>query len=324
MKEAKKSPASIKQIPFKDLIALVTSLVVVMILAEIFIPGFIAPNHLLLVLYINFPLSMLAIAETIVVLSGEIDFSVGAIFWNVIVIGAWLMRGEHLLLPILICLLMGIVVGLINGIFTSILRIPSFITTLGMMIILTGIMYIVGVSSAVGRASLMLSSFAVGRTFSVPNLIWVLTIFLIVTFIILEFTTFGWTVRALGSNARAVYCSGVNPVTTKMLVFIISGLISAVTGLLWLGYQAIPYPKFEGGVGVGASLSLEALAAVVIGGTQFIGGKGGIHRTFTGVLIISVLSSMMVSFGLGYEWQQILYGLIIFLVMVAYMRARVS
>lgn len=320
MKESKKSLVSSKQIPAKDLLALVISLAIMMILAEFLIPGFIAPSHLLLVIYINFPLSMLAIAETIVVLSGDIDFSVGAIFWNVIVIGAWLMRGEQLLLPALICLLLGIVVGLINGISISILRIPSFITTLGMMVVLTGVMYIVGVSAAVGKAAPMLKSFAVGRTLDIPNLIWVLLIFLIVAFIVLDITTFGWTVRGLGSNARAVYCSSMNPVATKILVFMISGFISAVTGLLWLGYQGIPYPKFESGVGVGASLSLEALAAVVVGGTQFIGGRGGVHRTFAGVLIVSILRSIMISFGFGYEWQQILYGIIIFLVMAVYMR----
>jgi ribose transport system permease protein len=304
-----------------DLIALVMSLAIIMILAEILIPGFTAPSHLLLVLYTYFPLSMLAIAETIVVLSGEIDFSVGAIFWNVIVIGAFLMKGEQLLLPALICLLLGIIVGLINGIFTSILRIPSFITTLGMMVVLTGVMYIVGVSAAVGKTAPMLKSFAVGRTLEIPNLIWVLIIFLVVTFILLDNTIFGWRVRALGSNARAAYCSGIDPVITKILVFMISGFISAVTGLLWLGYQGIPYPKFEGGIGVGVSLSLEALAAVVLGGTPFIGGRGGVHRTFVGVLIISILHSIMISFGFGYEWQQILYGVIIFLVTVVRMRS---
>jgi ribose transport system permease protein/putative xylitol transport system permease protein len=223
------------------------------------------------------------------------------------------------MLPVVICLALGLVVGLVNGFFTSVLKIPSFITTLGMMIVLTGALYIIG-GVGYGEAAPILASFSTGRILGIPNLVLVWVSLLVLSYIFQDMTRFGWTIRALGSNARAVYCSGMNPVGTKILAFVISGLISAIAGLLWLGYQKVPYPIFEAGVGVGAGLSLEAIAAVMIGGTLLVGGRGGVHRTFIGVLIISILTSALISIGLGYEWRQIFYGFVILAVTAIYTR----
>jgi ribose/xylose/arabinose/galactoside ABC-type transport system permease subunit len=310
---------TLRQLPAKDLLALVIALIIIVILTEILIPGFASPAHMLLVLYSNSSLGMLAIAETLVILSGDVDFSVGSIYWNVIVIGAVLMKGGQLMLPVVICLALGLVVGLVNGFFTSVLKIPSFITTLGMMIVLTGALYIIG-GVGYGEAAPILASFSTGRILGIPNLVLVWVSLLVLSYIFQDMTRFGWTIRALGSNARAVYCSGMNPVGTKILAFVISGLISAIAGLLWLGYQKVPYPIFEAGVGVGAGLSLEAIAAVMIGGTLLVGGRGGVHRTFIGVLIISILTSALISIGLGYEWRQIFYGFVILAVTAIYTR----
>lgn len=304
----------------KDIIALIIALIVIIILTGILIPGFATPLHMMLVLYSNAALGILALAETYVILTGEIDFSIGSVFWFVTVIGAITMNGRELLIPMLICLALGLLVGFINGVFSSLLRIPSIITTLAMMIILTGGLYVITGGGGHGKAAPELTAFSVGRTFGIPNMVLVWIILTVALYLIQERSIFGLAVRAIGSNPRAAYCSGINVSLTKLVVFMISGFLSALAGLLYLGYARTPYPLFESGVGVGATLSLQSIAAVVIGGTSFYGGRGGIHRTFIGVLLLAILSSALISLGLGYEWQLIFYGVVILVVTGAYIR----
>ena len=304
----------------KDIIALIIALIVIIILTGILIPGFATPWHMMLILYSNAALGILALAETYVILIGEIDFSIGSIFWFVTVIGAITMNGRELLIPMLICLGLGLLVGLINGVFISFLRIPSIITTLGMMIILTGGLYVITGGGGHGKAAPELTAFSVGRTLGIPNMVLVWIILTIMLYLIQDRSVFGLMVRAIGSNPRATHCSGINVSLIKLIVFVISGFLSALAGLLYLGYARTPYPLFESGVGVGATLSLQSIAAVIIGGTSFYGGRGGVHRTFIGVLLLAILSSALTSLGLGYEWQLIFYGVVVLVVSGAYMR----
>jgi len=307
-------------LPSKDIIALIIALIAIVALTGVLIPGFATPLHMMLVLYSNAALGILALAETYVILTGEIDFSIGSIFWFVTVIGAITMNGTELLVPLLICLGLGLLVGFINGVFSSLLRIPSIITTLAMMIVLTGGLYVITGGGGHGKAAPQLTEFSVGRTFGVPNMVLLWIILTIVLYVIQERSIFGLSIRAIGSNPRATYCSGINVSMIKLMVFVISGFLSAVAGLLYLGYARTPYPLFESGVGVGATLSLQSIAAVVIGGTSFYGGRGGVHRTFIGVLLLAILSSALISLGLGYEWQLIFYGAVILVVTGAYIR----
>ena len=304
----------------KDIVVLIIALIAIVILTGVLIPGFATPWHMMLILYSNAALGILALAETYVILIGEIDFSIGSIFWFVTVIGAITMNGRELLIPVLICLGLGLLVGLINGVFTSFLRIPSIITTLGMMIILTGGLYVITGGGGHGKAAPELTAFSVGRTLGIPNMVLVWIILAIILYLIQDRSVFGLMVRAIGSNPRATHCSGINVSLIKLIIFVISGFLSALAGLLHLGYARTPYPLFESGVGVGAMLSLQSIAAVVIGGTSFYGGRGGVHRTFIGVLLLAILSSALTSLGLGYEWQLIFYGVVVLVVSGAYMR----
>ncbi|MCD6535665.1 MAG: ABC transporter permease [Thaumarchaeota archaeon] len=307
-------------LPGKDIIALIIALIAITILTDLFIPGFATPLHMMLVLYSNAALGILALAETYVILTGEIDFSIGSIFWFVTVIGAITMNGKEFFIPLLICLALGVLVGFINGVFSSLLRIPSIISTLAMMIVLTGGLYVITGGGGHGKAAPQLTAFSVGRTFGIPNMVLLWIVLAIILYVIQERSIFGLSLRAIGSNPRAAYCSGMNVSLTKLTVFVISGLLSAIAGLMYLGYARTPYPLFESGVGVGATLSLQSIAAVVIGGTSFYGGKGGVHRTVIGVLLLAILSSALISLGLGYEWQLIFYGVIILIVTGAYVR----
>jgi ribose transport system permease protein len=290
---------------------LILALLVIMAIAGLITPGFLTFFHLKMILYCNAMLGILALAQTLVILSGGIDLSIGAIYWITVMVGALLMVDGRFILPSIVCIIVGGTIGTINGLGISRLKIPHVVMTLAMMIILTGTLYVTTGGGGRGRAAQQLISLSTGRIFGFPiiTLVWIsLTVLFSV---ILKMTAFGWKVRALGSNLSACHCSGISIWKVQVLVYMISGTLAAVAGLFYLGWARTPYPTFQSGAGVGADIMLESIAAVIIGGTLFLGGRGGVERTFLGVLVLAVLFSILSMAGLGVEWQIMLNGIII-------------
>jgi ribose transport system permease protein len=310
------------QSPSTQIVILVLALIFIMAIASIVTPGFLTYKHLTMVLYVNTMLGILALAQTLVILSGGLDLSVGSTYWISTMIGALLMVEGETLLPALACLLIGAVVGIINGVAIAKLRVPHVVMTLAMMIILTGVLYVTTGGGGHGRATELLISFSTGRILEFPNISLVWILLSILFYFILKITPFGWRIRALGSNPVASRCSGIQVQRIQIIVYMLSGLLAALAGLLYLGWARTPYPTFHSGAGVGADLTLKSISAVIIGGTLFSGGRGGVERTFLGVLILSILYSILIMAGLGVEWQIMLNGIIIISVVGIYSQAR--
>jgi ribose transport system permease protein len=306
----------------KQFLALILALVVIMVVAGLATPGFLTYQHLAMVLYCNTMLGLLALAQTLVILSGGLDLSIGSIYWISTMSGALLMVDGDTLLPALICLLIGAGVGFINGIAIAKAKIPHVVMTLAMLISLTGVLYVTTGGGGHGRATEELIAFSTGRVLGFPNISIVWIALTIIFYLVLRFTSFGWRIRAVGSNPVACRFSGIRVERIQILVYMLSGLIAAAAGLLYLGWARTPYPTFQSGAGVGADVALKSIAAVIIGGTLFSGGRGGVVRTFLGVLILSCLYSILLMAGLGDEWQIMLSGIIIISVVVIYGRAR--
>lgn len=305
-----------------QIVVLVAALVILLILAGIFSPGFLTYSHLCTVMYVNAMLGILALAQTLVILSGGLDLSVGAVYWISIMTGALLMLDWNTPSAVLACLLLGAGIGLINGLGIARLGIPHVVMTLATMVVLTGVLYLTTGGGGHGRATEQLIQLSTGRVggFPVIGLIWIaLTAVLAV---VLKVTPFGWRIRALGSNPVASNCSGIRVRRIQIGVYVLSGLLAAVAGLLYLGWARTPYPTFQSGAGIGADVTLKSISAVVVGGTLFAGGRGGVGRTFLGVLILSVLYSLLLMAGLGEEWQIMLSGVIIISVVGVYSQAR--
>jgi ribose transport system permease protein len=299
---------------------LILALIVIMAIAGFITPGFLTFFHLKMILYCNTMLGILALAQTLVILSGGIDLSIGAIYWITVMVGALLMVDGKFILPSILCIMVGAAIGTINGLGVSRLKIPHVVMTLAMMIILTGTLYVTTGGGGRGRAAQELISLSTGRIFGFPviTLVWILLTALF--YVILKMTAFGWKVRALGSNLSACYCSGISIWKVQVLVYMMSGTLAAVAGLFYLGWARTPYPTFQSGAGVGANIMLESIAAVIIGGTLFLGGRGGVERTFLGVLILAVLFSILSMAGLGVEWQIMLNGIIILVIVGVHSR----
>jgi len=293
---------------------LILLLTLIVIVASILQPGFLSYFHMTMILYGNSILGILALAQTMCILSGGLDLSIGSTYWVTIMAGAMLMKNHGFLFPMIVCILLGGVIGLINGIGISKLKIPHVVMTLAMMIFLTGILYVTTGGGGKGRAAEALIIFSTKRILGFPVIAMIWVALTLILYFIINNTCFGWKVRALGSNARTCYCSGINVDSVQMLVYFISGILAAIAGLLYLGWARTPYPTFQSGAGVGADITLKSIAAVIIGGTLFSGGRGGVLRTLLGVLVLAFLFSILSMVGLKLEWQMILNGIIILLV----------
>ncbi|MGM0366219.1 MAG: ABC transporter permease [Actinomycetota bacterium] len=303
-------------------------LLLVIVIGGIITPQFFNINHIINILYLNSILGILAISQTLVIITGGIDMSVGATYWLVIMLGAQFMKGEFLWGPILICLLIGVSIGFINGFCIAKLKIPFVVMTLAMMVIITGVLYVTTGGGGGGKSAEALTRLSIQRILlfgsfrgiPVRFLIWV---FIAIIFaLILNRTSLGWKIRALGSNMQASILSGINTESIQIFVYTISGLLAVIAGLLYLGQAKTPYPTFQSGAGVGGSITLQTIATVVLGGTFFYGGNGGVGRTFLGVVFISILYSILNMVGLHEEWQVIFNGLIILIIVGLYSKMK--
>lgn len=316
-----------------QILIIVGFLVVLLVLGGSITPSFLTVNHITNILYLNTMFGLLAISQTLVIITGGIDMSVGATYWLTIMLGAQFMKGGNLWPSILLCLLIGIVVGFINGFGIAKVKIPYVVMTMAMMIILTGVLYVTTGGGGGGKAAPELTKFCILRIFRskakggfvgipIRVVIWIaLTAFF---GFLLNNTVIGWRIRSLGSNMTATHFSGIKAERTQILVYTLSGFVAAIAGLFYLGQAKTPYPTFQSGVGVGANITLQTIAAVVVGGTFFSGGKGGVWCTFLGVTVVSVLYSVLGMIGLNENWQILCNGLIILIIVGTYSKLQTN
>lgn len=314
-----------------QLVIIAAALILLILAGGVLQPSFLTANHIINIVYLNTVFGILAIGQTIVIISGGIDMSVGATYWLTIMLGAQFMKGENLWTGILYCLIIGLLIGFVNGFCIARLKIPYVVTTLAMMIILTGILYVATGGGGGSTAAKELTDFSISRVFQsgekggfngIPTrvIIWV-CLTAVISFVMNK-TESGWKIKSLGSNITATRFCGLRVERTQIAVYMLSALFAVIAGLLYLGQARMPYPTFQGGVGVGSEITLQSIAAVVVGGTYFSGGKGGVGGTLLGVMVLSVLYSLLGMIGLDANLQTVMNGVIILLIVGAYSRTK--
>ena len=296
------------------------------IMGSLIVDGFISTLNLKSMLLFASFLGLACIGQTLVVLLGGLDLSVS------FVIGAaniGLMYLINLGIPPWICiiavLMLGIGVGLINGLLSFRLQGQALILTLGVGFIITGLVQALTTigsdfgGSVFGVVPKWLSNIAAtnGTIFgiSIPPIVVIWVILSIVLIVALKNTTWGRNLYAVGGNRTTAARLSISERTYWVGVFTIGGFVSALTGVLLLGWSG------GGFVGVGGPYLFQTIAAVVVGGTSLLGGKGGYGFTVIGVLVLQVLSSFLVGIGLRYEGQQFVFGLLILPMVALYARS---
>ena len=264
-------------------------------------------------------LGIVAIGQTMILLVAGLDLSVGGVIVMTSVAVAEVSNGrDEMVLPaILVSLGLGVIVGLGNGLLVTKRRVPPFVATLGMLVLVQGATqaYTRGVPGGFVPEVLGM----VNRSWSFLSIPLVLWLGLNAIFIfILRRTGYGRRVYAVGSNIEAARLSGIPVDAIRISVYIFGACFAVVSGVVLTGYVGY-VDRF-----IGTGLELDSIAAAVVGGTAFVGGRGGLLGTIAGVLIIQILSTMAVLMGLDVEVQFIIKGLVILGAVTLYSVARVD
>ena len=251
-------------------------------------------------------LGIVAIGQTMILLVAGLDLSVGGVILMTSIVVADVSNGrDEMVLPaVSIALAIGALIGLGNGILATKRRVPPFVATLGMLVLVQGATqaYTRGVPGGFVPEILGIVNQS-WFVLSIPLLLW-LGLNACFTFI-LRRTSYGRKVYAVGSNIEAARLSGISVDAIRISVYILGSCFAVVSGVVLTGYVGY-VDRF-----VGTGLELDSIAAAVVGGTAFVGGRGGLIGTIAGVLIIQILSTMAVLMGLDIEVQFIIKGLVI-------------
>ena len=261
-------------------------------------------NNGLIILQQSAVLLVAAVAMTFVIVSGSIDLSVGSVV-ALSALAAATFSADLGVWAIMPAIAIGVVCGLVNGLLFAYGKIPSFIVTLGTMVIFRGLVLLYTKGAPVSIADREFLLFYTGRSLGVPNAVLIAVVATIVAAIIFNHTVFGREVRAVGGGERVALLSGIRVNNVKLWVFVLCGALCGLAGLLQSARTMAATAQLAQG------LELDVIAAVVVGGTPLTGGIGRIRGTVLGVLIIAILSNGMNMTGVDPYLQNILKGLVL-------------
>jgi ribose transport system permease protein len=293
-------------------------IVALLLVGSLYSRSFLSPDYLLQQLKVASFLGVIATGTMIVILLGQIDLSVP---WLVAVGGmmataatGWGPLGAALAIPFGVAC--GAALGLVNGFGVAYLRIPSMIVTLAVNAVAQGLMVVhTGGFSPQDASSPAMRAIATGDlAFGLPNALIVWAVVGLAAVFLLNRTTFGRAVYGIGNRERAAYLSGVDTQRIVLIAFAIAGALSAFGGVLLAGYAS------KAAQGMGDAYLLPAIASVVLGGASILGGRGSYSGTVAGVILITLLQSILSVVQMPEAGRQIIYGVVIIAMLLLYGR----
>lgn len=282
------------------------ALFLLIVAAAVIQPRMLSVPFLLIVLRQAAPLALAAIGQSLPMIGRSIDLSIGGVMAlsNVVLALPLISKGPawwSLLAPVAI----GAAVGIVNAIFIARIRASAVVVTLGMSIMLIGASYIVSGGAPGGQVNPVVRSIASVRIANIPISGIVLIVAAIVVAFIMRRTAFGHTLQALGSSHAAAWLGGLSVTRALFLAHMLSGMLAGLAGLVLTGYIG------TGTLNLGADLVLASVAAVVLGGTTFGGGQGGVIGVLVGALVLTFLATLLTGMGMPQPVQLIIQGAII-------------
>ena len=263
------------------LIMIALLIVALSILSDSFLTG----RNLLNILNQNAPLAIMASAMTLVIIAGGFDLSVAAIFAMGSVVSAWLALNVNPYLGLLVAPFVGLALGYVNGLVITSLRIHSFLATIATALIFKGI----AIAVSDGRLiSVRLDDFTWlgrGKTLGVFNSIWIMVIFALVLSFMLTRSTLGRRILSVGGNEEAAILSGIRTNRIRTLTFAIAGFAAGLASIITTSRVAL------GQASAGEGMELQAIAAVILGGTSIYGGQGAVWRSLAGVFLLALVNN---------------------------------
>jgi len=280
-------------------------LLAVCVILAIASPVFATSANLLNVALATSVTALLAAGQTFVIILAEIDLSVGAILGFSAAITAMVLRHHSTITGIVVGLAVGAAAGLVNGLLVTKTRMPSFIATLATLSILSGLALQLTQGNPVSVTDYNFQNIGQARIAGIPTPVWIMIVVFVIFGILLARTRFGRYAYATGDNAEAAKLSGISVDRVKILAFVISGALAALAGFIVTARLSTAEPT------AGTGLELEAIAAVIIGGTSLAGGRGDLLGTIVGALILGVIDNGMNLLNVNPFLQDVVKGLVI-------------
>lgn len=291
-------------------IILIGVLIVIGIIITAIMPAFTSRLNITNILYANAIFGVMSMGMMMVIVTGNIDVSVGAqyaIAGMVVAMFAKATDGRYVIPAIIIGMLTGMVLGLINGLLVSKLRIPAIVVTLGTLNIMRGTLNLITSGNWIDGIKGPFSKFANQRLFGYPTAVYIWLAVLLFTYFLLYRTSLGRDILAVGGNKMAAKRLGLNEEKTYLVAFGYMGMLAGLAASIACSKIKIAQPSN------GTGYEMKLIAACVIGGTQFSGGVASILGTLLGVLLLGVIDNGLVLSKVPVYWQELATGVIIIL-----------
>jgi len=287
------------------------SMVIVLLLVMVFFAlrsdRFLTAPNARTILIAAAPFALVALGQTIVILTGGIDLSVGSVIALSAMTAAWFAveYPEMVWLGIIVAVIAGTVVGLINGLVVSRLNVTPFVATLGMLTVASGLAYVIGGGAPINGLPKAFGTIANTVLLGLQLPVFFMIAGFIILGFVMRYTSFGLRVYAVGGNRTAAEVAGVNAKRTLTSVYVISGMLAGMSGVI-LASRVISGPP-----NLGSGYELDAIAAVVIGGASLMGGRGTVWGTLLGLLLIQTLNNGLDILVVPAYWQAVISGVLI-------------
>jgi len=257
---------------------------------------------------------IIATAQTIIILSGGIDLSVASLVTLISLLCAGLMdsKPERMVWVAALMLLIGLVVGMVNGLIVTRGNVPPFITTLGTSLILQGSGLAYTTVPKGGIPTVMGDALYYGTLWSIPYPVLILVVIFGLVVFVLTRTGFGRAIYAVGGNPEVAHRSGIKVRQTRLSVYCLGSFLVALAALMTTARMGIGDPL------AGMGMELDSITAAVLGGTSLFGGRGNLFGTLAGVIILTLINNVMVILGVNVFYQQLIKGTVVLLVVAIY------
>ncbi|TPI17037.1 ABC transporter permease [Mesorhizobium sp. B4-1-3] len=300
----------------RPLIPLIILLIILVVILQILRPGIVNERWIANTAKFAIPLAILAGCQTMTMLTGGIDLSVGTVATMSAFIMATQIVNQDPAVAFLLAMLPALLIGLVNGIGVGVFRVHPLIMTLGTSLIGTGFLQVYQRTVIASGAKIpdFLNWLGTGLTYGFPNALFLFMPVAVLIVFMLNRTGFGRLLYAVGDNERAARLSGVRYWQVITALYVLSSLLAGITGLLYIGLIKAP------SLSLAEPLVLPSVAAAVIGGTSIFGGRGGYTGTIIGALILTVLTTLLTILQMPEGGRRILFGFIVLFVTAAYLR----
>jgi ribose transport system permease protein len=253
------------------------------------------------------PFALIALGQTLVILTGGIDLSVGSVIAVSAMAAAATVKGhpDRLVLCVVVALVVGLLAGSINGLLVSRLNVPPFIATLGMLTTASGLAYVIGDGAPINGLPANFGKIANTKILGIQTPVLVMIVGIAVLAVVMARTSYGMRIYAVGGNRTAAELAGIKARRVLFSVYALSGLLAGLSGVI-LASRVISGPP-----NLGSGYELDAIAAVVIGGASLLGGRGTIWGTAVGLLLIQTLNNGLDILVVPTFWQKVIKGVLI-------------